>query len=371
MANASTLRQHLLTAVEQMIPCVRENDFRRVILAQPPMALPPDIQVRSHRGKPLKETGQGRNHLYVDRWPAQQLHAVRFPYLGYVLEGEMDWRIGITQSMAQKLPEPLSHCDYQILTLPKQSFFLMPPGVPYSMGGVHWERPQPEQAQSRVFWLQLLPSGVFCHICHTCGGAHDSNPMLFVRDAYLAPLSELLIQELQIRAPHFEDVVRTQLLALLLRVGRALGEHKAFGSDAEFADLAPQQGAQELIAPLNEQAVKRACSFIEAHLHEPLAPSGVASHAYMSSSHLNRLFRAELGVTIMKYVTGRRLKTAESLLLNSDLPIQEVGRIVGYSNPSRFTQVFSQESKISPLAYRKRGRERSTVVVPPKKKRSP
>lgn len=356
MSNILPVRRKLLKAVEQIIPCVRQDNFQRMVLAQPPMTLPSDVQIKSHCGKPLTENNQGHLHLFLNQWPKQKLHAVRFPYLGYVLEGEVDWRIGITQSVAKKLPESFAQCDYQILTLPQDTFFLMPPGAPYSEGGVHWERPEPKRATSRIFWLQVLPSGAFCHICHTSGGVHTSDFSWFVRDAHLASLVELLTLELQTRAPHFESVARAQLLSLFLRVGRALVERKAFESDAELADQTFQQNARQFVAPLNEQTVKRACSFIEAHLHEALTPAIVASHAFVSPSHLNRLFHHELGLPIMKYVLKRRLETAKSLLVDSDLPIQEVGTMVGYLHPSHFTQVFSRELHISPLEYRKRQR---------------
>lgn len=335
-----------------------------MVLAQPPIVLPPECRMELHRGRPLAENIRERSHLYLHRWPAQRLQSVRFPYMGYVLEGEIDWRIGTTRSMAKQLPESLFHCDYQTLTLPKNTFFLMPPGVPYSIGEVHWHRPQPEQAKSRVFWIQMLPTGIFCHMCHTTNGTHASDAALFIRDTRLAPAVELLIHELQLRTSHFKEVARSQLLTMFLRIGRALAESRAIDGDAMFAESIFQQNA---VASPNEQAVQRACAFIEDHLDKLLAPAMVAEHAYVSSSHLNRLFRAEFGLSIMQYVARRRLETAKSLLVDSDLPVLEIGKIVGYYNPSYFTQFFSQAEQISPLEYRKKQRAKSTFTAPHEK----
>lgn len=353
MANALPVSRQLLRAVEQIIPRVQENNFTRIILAQPPISVPQEARITSHVGKPLAETKRQGNHLFLYRWPKQQLHAIRFPLLCCVLEGEVDWRIGITQSMAEKMPEPLSKYDYQILTLPKHTFYLMPPGVPYSTSRMHWERPQPELAQSRILWFQIMPSGAICHICETSCGGHFSHPTLFIRDTFLYHLVELLMQELRERSRHFEVVAKTQLLALLLRVERAFTERMAFESQSGFADVVSRQGVQEVIAPLNEQSIKRACAFIEANLQELLTPMDIALHAYTSPSHLNRLFRREMDITIMKYVKARRIENAKSLLIDADLPVYEIGRRVGYSNPSLFSQIFSQEVNISPLEYRK------------------
>ncbi len=361
MINTSLLRQQLIKAVEQIVSCVQE-DRVRVILAQPPMASPAGIQVQLHSGRPLTEKKRERSHNYLHCWPENQLHSIYFPCLGYILEGEADWRIGVTRSMAQKHPQELSHCDYQILTLPKHTFFLMPPGVPFSTAGVHWERSQPEQAFSRILWLNILPSGVYCHLCKTQQGQHISDATLFIRDTYLEPLIELLIHELQTRAPRFEAASRALLLTLMLRTGRKLVERKAFESDADESNFIYQQAAQEWIAPISEQAVKRACGFIELHLQESLTPAQIAAYAYVSPSHLNRLFRAELGISLMKYVTERRVETAKSLLSDSGLPIQEVGRLVGYTNSSHFTQVFSKEVSVSPLEYRNRDQGNSLFM---------
>ncbi len=105
----------------------------RIVLAEPPFQLPDGVTLDFHPGKPLT-VSQAKNYFpargVLRYWPDIQVHSARFPYLGFVMEGAIDWRIGITTQMARKLKSELSHSDYVSLRLPAGTFFLMPPEVP-------------------------------------------------------------------------------------------------------------------------------------------------------------------------------------------------------------------------------------------------
>lgn len=353
------LRPRLIAALNKAISWAQEPSFARILLAQPPLSALSGCEVVLHRGQPLRETGQTRRnqpHFFAGEWRRQRLHSIRFPYLACLLEGEMDWRIGITRSMAKALPEPLAQCNQLTLRFLEGQFFLMPPGVPYSDGTrIHWARPHPERAHYKVLWMHLLPTGTFCHLSGVLRGERFYEAPLYIHDPRVYLLSDFLLEELRTRDASFEAVARNQLHSVLLRVRRYLGEQPPFpisGGNQDWRHKSAQHDVRAILAGATTNALQRACAYIESHLHEPLQAEVIARQAFVSSSHLNRLFSVELGLPLMRYVTNRRMEIAQSLLTHSQLPVQEIGRQVGYPNPSHFSQVFTRENGQNPQSYR-------------------
>src|SRR5690606_28818518 len=101
----------------------------------------------------------------------ESMHAVRFPYFCCVLEGEADIRLAFPPSHGQAQQKGNA---YQILTLQPQTVLVISPGVLYPDGTqLHWERPAKPVADSRLFWILFLPTGVFCHTCSTFQARHE------------------------------------------------------------------------------------------------------------------------------------------------------------------------------------------------------
>lgn len=72
--------------------------------------------------------------------------------------------------------------------------------------------------------------------------------------------------------------------------------------------------------------------------------------------HLNRLLRAECGLTLGQLRSRIRLKRAVALL-GEKVPIQEVGEKVGILDPNYFARWFRQQTGVSPSSWRRRPRE--------------
>lgn len=99
-------------------------------------------------------------------------------------------------------------------------------------------------------------------------------------------------------------------------------------------------------------------AYVDAHITEELSVQAVAHDFDISPSYLARIFKRATGYPLSKYIIRRRLGEAQTLLLNSSLPISEIAARVGYPNQSYFTKLFTQAFHVSPLQYRKISRER-------------
>lgn len=99
--------------------------------------------------------------------------------------------------------------------------------------------------------------------------------------------------------------------------------------------------------------IERALRFIAEHLDEPLTVAEVARAAHSSEFHFHRLFHAEVGEPIGRFVTRRRLELAAlRLAYERDRSITDIALSSGYSSSSNFSKAFSHYFGASPSAVR-------------------
>ncbi|NGP45435.1 helix-turn-helix transcriptional regulator [Bacillaceae bacterium SIJ1] len=85
----------------------------------------------------------------------------------------------------------------------------------------------------------------------------------------------------------------------------------------------------------------------------------MAEELSWSPSHLRRKFKDMTGMTISNYVNELRMNKAKELLVETDQPVYEIVKRVGYNDVSSFIRKFKQESKMTPGEYRKAERMRN------------
>jgi len=79
----------------------------------------------------------------------------------------------------------------------------------------------------------------------------------------------------------------------------------------------------------------------------------VARKVYISPYYLSHLFREELNITFLEYLTMVRMEEAKKLLKDTSLSIVAIASQVGYEDASYFSKVFKKYVGISPAQYRK------------------
>ena len=78
-----------------------------------------------------------------------------------------------------------------------------------------------------------------------------------------------------------------------------------------------------------------------------------AGHVNLSVPHLSRMFRREMGVTFIDYLTSVRIRKAIELLHSGELKIYEIAELTGYANQHYFSNVFKKNLGVSPAEYRR------------------
>ncbi|MBD5528618.1 MAG: helix-turn-helix transcriptional regulator [Lachnospiraceae bacterium] len=97
-------------------------------------------------------------------------------------------------------------------------------------------------------------------------------------------------------------------------------------------------------------------SYIEDHLGQELSLEEIARELNYSKYYVARAFKENTGMTLHKYIQGRRLSEAARKLAQTEQPIIEVAFDAGYGSQQAFTQAFRQEYLCTPQEYRRIGR---------------
>lgn len=91
---------------------------------------------------------------------------------------------------------------------------------------------------------------------------------------------------------------------------------------------------------------------VHAHPEHPWSIDELARVAALSRSALAARFTRSLGVPPAAYVAARRLDRAAELLRDTDSPVAEVGRAVGYASEAGFSRAFHRRFGAPPLRWR-------------------
>jgi len=124
-------------------------------------------------------------------------------------------------------------------------------------------------------------------------------------------------------------------------------------------DFYSRPAAQRRVQGLSPARLARALEHLENHLAEPCSIEELADLVHLSPFHFCRMFRRSTGRSPHAFLTDRRIARARHLLEDTDLPIVEIARRVGFGTQSHFTTTFRQATGSAPGAYRLRAKPAS------------
>jgi len=132
----------------------------------------------------------------------------------------------------------------------------------------------------------------------------------------------------------------TALHGLLLTMAVMVGAHPQPSSDAKPTRL--------------DGAVDAARQWLDEHYREAVEVPALARKFGVSQNHLSRRFRAQHGMTLQRYVLGRRIELARHLLAHTQMPLKAVAIEAALGNPQYFHRQFVAATGRSPSEERER-----------------
>lgn len=104
----------------------------------------------------------------------------------------------------------------------------------------------------------------------------------------------------------------------------------------------------------NHPEINKVIQYIDEHLTGNLNLRDMAQHVYLSESYLSRLFKKEMNVTLVQYITDRRVEHAKMLLNDTSPSIESISKSLGFQQPNYFCRVFKKVTNETPEAFRKK-----------------
>ncbi len=92
----------------------------------------------------------------------------------------------------------------------------------------------------------------------------------------------------------------------------------------------------------DNKALEDVARFLDDHFSVDVHQDTLEKISKMSGTKLKNLFKEKYGQSITEYTQRKRMNVAETLLLNTDLPIKEISESVGYSSHSKFSTYYKR-----------------------------
>lgn len=94
--------------------------------------------------------------------------------------------------------------------------------------------------------------------------------------------------------------------------------------------------------------------YIETNLDSELSLSSLAKMCFYNPSYFSRIFKEKFGVSLMEYITQKRLERAIYLLENTETTIDSIAHQTGFSGRSGLYHSFIRHLGVTPNHYRKK-----------------
>lgn len=102
-----------------------------------------------------------------------------------------------------------------------------------------------------------------------------------------------------------------------------------------------------------ERVISSITRYMQEHLSEDISLSVLADRFHLNPQYISQLFKNEIGVGFLAYLTNIRMEKAKKLLLSTALSVTEIASYVGYGDYRVFTKVFKKTEGITPSQFRR------------------
>lgn len=110
---------------------------------------------------------------------------------------------------------------------------------------------------------------------------------------------------------------------------------------------------EEKTGEKTERVITGITRYMQEHLTEEVSLSVLAEEFHLNPQYISQLFKNEIGVGFLSYLTNIRMEKAKKLLVSTQLSMAEIADQTGYGDYRVFTKVFKKTEGITPSQYRR------------------
>lgn len=150
-----------------------------------------------------------------------------------------------------------------------------------------------------------------------------------------------------IKNEYFSDSIlrKVSIYALLIKMFVLIGREYTANMDTFYETTSKQKVFIEKFLLL--------CNYIDNNCTKNLSLDFIADMAGFSKYHFERLFRQFTGVSFSRYQALRKIRIAETLLINPNNSITEIALHSGFTSLSSFNRMFRIIKSCTPTEFRK------------------
>ncbi|MBR3867022.1 MAG: helix-turn-helix domain-containing protein [Butyricicoccus sp.] len=120
-----------------------------------------------------------------------------------------------------------------------------------------------------------------------------------------------------------------------------------------WQELKKEAAAPDPEREKTEEFISQIIAYLDAHYTESLSLPQIGDYFHMSHYHLAHIFKTQVGQSPMRYVLQRKIGQAQNLLMNTKLPVGEIGDSLGFTDNCHFSSTFKKYVGITPTQYRR------------------
>lgn len=235
---------------------------------------------------------------------------------------------------------------HSLLRCQPGSFVYLPVGVSFSDAMLSAD--EREARTGDIVLLQqenLLGEGMKCRFFSYAGYSGKKDVFreeVFVRSRFLYRLFAQFEEELQENAE--SETTCNLLRCMMLFLLREINKGHVF---------LPKSRHLPHTEEVTHDPIELALAYIETHIDSHLTVDLVARQTALSATAFKQLFKQAQGTTFHQHLTNRRVDSAVTLLINTDLHIEEVARRVGLKHV-QLGNLFKKYHGCSPGVYREK-----------------
>ncbi|MEK4209151.1 response regulator [Paenibacillus sp. FSL L8-0493] len=109
---------------------------------------------------------------------------------------------------------------------------------------------------------------------------------------------------------------------------------------------------KQQIVTTHNRDVKQAIDYINTHYQKKLTLSLIAKHVNLSENYLSRIFKEEVGQSIIHYINTVKMEKAADLILKGNPYIKEISTQIGIHDQFYFTRLFKKHFGVNPSEYK-------------------
>ena len=185
---------------------------------------------------------------------------------------------------------------------------------------------------------------------HTASFGQEGARIVIVKARHTASEPDVLRRLTKLRAREMSWL--GWRLVRELRASDVAAPLAAEGLALELFAAACREGGTERLASPPPAWLATAEEFLRAHVGERVGLGDLALEVGVTRTHLARMFRAHLGLSVGEYARQLRLAAAAADVAGGQRPLAVIAAKAGFADQSHFTRQFRQAFGMTPRQYR-------------------